>query len=1640
MADLNNPKNAAAPEILAALKALQADLAAARSQLAVLERQVGAARAAPVARAAGAAEGAARSEADMARLLQMEKEFVGLRETENVAAKTLADSERARGVSLAKNLAEEKAATAELARRAALQESLNVVTAQAARLPVGQRAGYVANQAQYAPILAGAQAQQVRRVTSNAFAADEATRIAATRQSVAALTVTEGQYIERTRTAGAMSGDFLSRLARGQTTVREFGANLGQTAGKFAGWTAAAAGVGIVVGAAVDLGKGARDSAGGVDQLARSIDNVSPEKAQAGFRQLSRETNLSIKDVADAQFQFARTFNTQEGSLQAARVGLRAYRLDNVNVADSVRALTAVHNQFGVQADGLLPLFNKLDEGQRKFNARVSESLPALTRSAAGVKNAGGDLNQLIDIIVYGVRVTGQSGNVLGNALSRSATNFVPKAKNAAELKKLGFDPTQAYTQLLTEAIHKAASLTGEQRRDLANALGGPQLGSRVFAPLLGGTPGQFAQVQKGLAHAGDSSGKEMEDLLNKVDEQLSKVGHSLERIGSALAQSGAFQGLGVALHVLNAMLGGVEKIVEVFDELPASIRPWISALIEARGIMFILQRTKIGAGLADSTGIGFLGPSPERRALKQQVGSLERSAGAYESSAATAAANARAAEQEALIQQRLAIDERQAGDLAAANRLEQEANASRERAVTQSKVAQALTAEANTQREAILGLERGQIAVSEEIVQAQRAAIAALAEGNATNAAAAAAAAASAGAGGLAGAAGASRAVGGAEGLAVVGQGRALTAAEQSAVAAATGGAAATEGRVASLATGARQVAAAGGRFGRGLFAWGNNLGLFSKALGAFIVGQIFFDQVRSDTEAIAKQSEELSAGVQNAQGIRDSLKRTHQGHALPFASRVYDLPLEGASTIAGAFRAPGSGYAGFESMQQTVDNQANAQASLDRALLRARRHTAPGTKAGKSLEVARSYQELLKQQSDNTDEFVKHAQTQDEFKQHYELLTRSAKASIDVLTGSGKGLKAALEQLRQQYVRGFQKAGPTAEDPFAQFDRGNLTDATNFLDKIGSRDKIRGTNESDFTTITRGITYISARYRGTNSKKKLQAIDQAYGALDTFLQQQADEFQDVLNRVKDFGSKIPAAQITPGLVQSELQGQGQRTDRAYDDYIQKLQNERAQLPKRIGELRKPLGKDNKALGSAQVKLVADEARLAASSIADKITGGGITIPGITGIGGLKPLDIQKLQHAVDQDQKRVKDLGDKVKGDKKGIAAAQAAIKKRDAKILAMINQAQEDQFSLDSEKIDLRSQYAQATATDKSGAIAEKIKFDGQQVQLAMKYHGPDRWAKITQALITQANDIQAQAQQHVQDVQLNAQVATSAITGTGPAADRARLQSELHGAQRVLAAARAEKPNPGKADDIKNAIIGVHNIEQQINQSVHDRTVQAHQDAAALRDSLTAIAVAKAGDDPVKRDRAQLKGDLGDLHALKRSDFQSTAAYQAARNQALAKVITDRHQIVTDTANVDLQNAQFEHQIGKLTDDQYISKLKDILKLKGLSKQMRQQLLLEIYQTEHANDSNLELNVGDIKLPSTYQIVRGLRSKLGAKAPAVSQTAGALLKTENHNTFTFIVNGSAKEMSQAIGEALDMATGGSALANLRAAGAI
>lgn len=449
----------------------------------------------------------------------------------------------------------------------------------------------------------------------------------------------------------------------------------------------------------------------------------------------------------------------------------------------------------------------------------------------------------------------------------------------------------------------------------------------------------------------------------------------------------------------------------------------------------------------------------------------------------------------------------------------------------------------------------------------------------------------------------------------------------------------------------------------------------------------------------------------------------------------------------------------------------------------------------------------------------------------------------------------------------------------------------------------------------------------------------------------------------------------------------------------------------------------------SDQFKAVLAEARYAGPRVNPAAIDAGTAIEGLG--------QEQRAQDAAyDQYVKKLTD-------ERKKLSARLGANSQAVQKITAELAQAQEQQYQSDVQNIDVREKYNESTATDKSQAIADKIKADGELVQLAFRYTGPDKWQKILEALAQQNQDIAAQAQQHLQDIQLSGDVRTSSIQTLGPAGDLARLQSQLQTARQKLAAAYSEAPNQNKHDDILNAQREVNDLNLQIAQTVQTQQQNADKIAQDLYDSQMAIKLAQAGDDPIAKDRLTIQQDTHDLQSINPRDFQTTAEYQAARNKALAKVIGDRRQLVTDHAQRDLDNAKFEHDIGQLTDQQYISQLRKILEMKQLTTQMRQSILLQIYQLQHQDQGALELNApGGIRAPSMYEVVKSMRVNAGRRVGSGAIVAsGPMIHQTNHNTFNFNFRGGSKsEIGNAIAEALDKATGGSAIANLRAAGAI
>lgn len=456
-----------------------------------------------------------------------------------------------------------------------------------------------------------------QRAQAQQEALDHATRVAAQgtqeqRRALQEHARTLGLSGDSFRRHGALTTEFITAAAKGQTTIRELGYQVGATIGKFAGWTAAASAVYGAAAAMQRLGTGAIDSVSGVAQMQRVVDGLDTDAAQQQFRDLAREFNLPIATVSEAAFEAARVFKNQDDIFAATRTTLGAVRVAELSAGDAGRYLNAIYRGLGGTANDLQGTLDAANQITNRFGGTTQDLVAGTAGAAAAFRNAAKDgegYKELLALIATGQAATGRSGQEIGTVVRRGATQVLRPEKRQTLLDLLGLDPRDAsYTELIQRAqqIFADAATTAEQKSLIASTIFTPELASRGGQAIL--ERGDLYRERLREAQpdrAAGSTGREVDRLLKSFREELAQIGVNLERLGSALAQSGALTTIGAMVQSLNAALNVATRIVETFALLPAPLRTSLVVLGQIVAARALLRRFDAGAPLVERFGVG---------------------------------------------------------------------------------------------------------------------------------------------------------------------------------------------------------------------------------------------------------------------------------------------------------------------------------------------------------------------------------------------------------------------------------------------------------------------------------------------------------------------------------------------------------------------------------------------------------------------------------------------------------------------------------------------------------------------------------------------------------------------------------------------------------------------------------------------------------------------------------------------------------------------------------------------------------------------------------------------------------------------------------------------------------------------------
>jgi hypothetical protein len=220
--------------------------------------------------------------------------------------------------------------------------------------------------------------------------------------------------------------------------------------------------------------------------------------------------------------------------------------------------------------------------------------------------------------------------------------------------------------------------------------------------------------------------------------------------------------------------------------------------------------------------------------------------------------------------------------------------------------------------------------------------------------------------------------------------------------------------------------------------------------------------------------------------------------------------------------------------------------------------------------------------------------------------------------------------------------------------------------------------------------------------------------------------------------------------------------------------------------------------------------------------------------------------------------------------------------------------------------------------------------------------------------------------------------------GDAVAAARIQVQV--AQAMIAAARADLAAAVTYEETMQARIAILNAQAQLI-GAHAAVQQAQDDLVQSQYEVS-IALAEAAGRTVLVARRQLEAARAALRAaLKQSHGKATADVNQARAEAIRAEAALRDAKLQD----DLDTIDFNLQMGRITQSAAIHALQEILRTRELTRDQRRQLLLQIKgMKDEMADS--QWNIGDIRLPTPYQMRRYIEERRNQFRNELNQAAG------------------------------------------------
>jgi hypothetical protein len=391
------------------------------------------------------------------------------------------------------------------------------------------------------------------------------------------------------------------------------------------------------------------------------------------------------------------------------------------------------------------------------------------------------------------------------------------------------------------------------------------------------------------------------------------------------------------------------------------------------------------------------------------------------------------------------------------------------------------------------------------------------------------------------------------------------------------------------------------------------------------------------------------------------------------------------------------------------------------------------------------------------------------------------------------------------------------------------------------------------------------------------------------------------------------------------------------------------APLRRKIELLRRAIKADDEAINAALSEALAIQVQLSAPGA--RVTGA----------------DIGRARAA----EGRVGDARKRKQADKSLLGALRDQLKSNRGLVDSLIggtSGTEADQYQAQLQEFDARTKLLQSRTSDpkeQQRIAATRYKERAEIVRRAYK-NGTASLADLMNAVADSNQSLQADTQSVIQEFGEKQQLAAARFGAGHVGQQGSVLRFAVAQAQQAVAFMRAN----GSASDVRGAQTALFNAQaalgeflfQQAQEMIHAR---AEYDVAGITD-------------PLRIAERRLR-EARDVYR------QAPGRTPLDRLRQRTDIRTAQQQVIQTKAQDAYDTVEFEAQMGRITADQEVRRLRLIERTMHLTREMRRQIELRIHELQHQNDDQLELNVGNIRLPTLYDVRR-----LAAQAQGGGQT--------------------------------------------------